>query len=234
MTKPWRWIVFCAVAWVSVVGVKNASTQSPGAEGSSTSPVTQLQCDMQRYKPATGLNAVLQGNSLAVSWTGQDGAELRARYGVDGGTPVVRELAVRKQGGQWVSLGENLRPGVPRRQRYSTILWSARAATDGARAADTRAHGEGKVVRLSRRSALYRWPNTTGRQGRTWRWSWDRGRRRSSRGPRRTWRRWANRRRTEARRHSPRKLVVQDDVLQRKHRWGSARGEVQRSVDGHL
>ena len=110
MTKPWRWIVFCAMACVSVVGIKNASTQSPGAEGSSTSPVTQLQCDMQRYKPATGLNAVLQGNSLAVSWTGQDGAELRARYGVDGGTPVVRELAVRKQGGQWVSLGENLRP----------------------------------------------------------------------------------------------------------------------------
>ena len=110
MTKPWRWIVFCAMACVSVVGVENASTQSPGAEGSSTSPVTQLQCDMQRYKPATGLNAVLQGNSLAVSWTGQDGAELRARYGVDGGTPVVRELAVRKQGGQWVSLGENLRP----------------------------------------------------------------------------------------------------------------------------
>ena len=110
MTKSWRWLVFCAVACVSVVGIENASTQSRGTEGSSTSPVTQLQCDMQGYKPATGLNAVLQGNSLAVSWTGQDGAELRARYGVDGGTPVVRELAVRKQGGQWVSLGENLRP----------------------------------------------------------------------------------------------------------------------------
>ena len=110
MTKSWRWLVFCAVACVSVVGIENASTQSRGSEGSSTSPVTQLQCDMQGYKPATGLNAVLQGNSLAVSWTGQDGAELRARYGVDGGTPVVRELAVRKQGGQWVSLGENLRP----------------------------------------------------------------------------------------------------------------------------
>ena len=110
MTRSWRSLVFCAVACVSVVGIENASTQSRGTEGSSTSPVTQLQCDMQGYKPATGLNAVLQGNSLAVSWTGQDGAELRARYGVDGGIPVVRELAVRKQGGQWVSLGENLKP----------------------------------------------------------------------------------------------------------------------------
>src|SRR5215204_2686962 len=103
MIKPWRWIVFCAAACVSVLCVEFASTQSPGAERSSTSPVIPLQCDMQRYRPATGLNAVLQGNSLAVSWTGQDGAELRARYGVDAGTPVVRELAVRKQGGQWVS-----------------------------------------------------------------------------------------------------------------------------------
>ena len=49
---------------------------------------------MQEYKAATGLNAVLQGNLLVVSWAGQDGAELRARYGVDGGSPVVRDLAV--------------------------------------------------------------------------------------------------------------------------------------------
>src|SRR6187402_682508 len=110
MTKPWRWIVFCSAACVSVLGVEFASTQSPGAQGGSASPAIPLQCDMQGYKPAAGLNAVLQGNSLTVSWAGQDGAELRARYGVDGGNPIVRELAVRKQGGQWVSLGENLRP----------------------------------------------------------------------------------------------------------------------------
>ena len=234
MTKSWRSLVFCAVACVSVVGIENASTQSPGTEGSSTSPVTQLQCDMQGYKPATGLNAVLQGNSLAVSWTGQDGAELRARYGVDGGTPVVRELAVRKQGGQWVSLGENLRP------EYHVVSGIRRFS--GQQGQPLTGLGQLTPERMEkekwfvyRDAPLYiRWPNTTGRPGRTWRWSWDGRRRRSSRGPWRTWRRWANRRRTEAGRHSPRKLVVQDDVLQRQDRWGSARGEVQRSVDGHL
>jgi hypothetical protein len=65
---------------------------------------------MQGYKAATGLNAVLQGNLLAVTWTGQDGAELRARYAIDGGSPVVRDLAVRRQGTQWATLGENLKP----------------------------------------------------------------------------------------------------------------------------
>ncbi len=234
MTKSWRSLVFCAVACVSVVGIENASTQSRGTEGSSTSPVTQLQCDMQGYKPATGLNAVLQGNSLAVSWTGQDGAELRARYGVDGGTPVVRELAVRKQGGQWVSLGENLRP------EYHVVSGIRRFS--GQQGQPLTGLGQLTPERMEKekwfvyRDAPLYIPGPTPPAGRGGRGG-GRGngrRRRSSCGPWRTWRRWANRRRTEARRYSPRKLVVQDDVLQRKHRWGSARGEVQRSVDGYL
>ena len=36
--------------------------------------------------------------------------KLRARYGIDNGQPVVRELAVRKSGGQWAPLGQNLVP----------------------------------------------------------------------------------------------------------------------------
>src|SRR6185369_14331325 len=45
-----------------------------------------------------------------VSWTGQAGSEMRVRYAIDGGQPVVRDLAVRKTGGQWGSLGQNLTP----------------------------------------------------------------------------------------------------------------------------
>ena len=110
MTKHWRRAVFCAVTCVAVPSIDEAFTQSSRGEGSPASSVTQLQCDMQGYKAAAGLNALLQGTSLVVSWTGQDSTELQARYGIEGGTPVVRELAVRKQGGQWVTLGENLRP----------------------------------------------------------------------------------------------------------------------------
>ena len=35
---------------------------------------------------------------------------MRTRYAIDSGTPIVRELAVRKSGGQWVTLGQNLQP----------------------------------------------------------------------------------------------------------------------------
>src|SRR6185369_1237586 len=45
-----------------------------------------------------------------VSWTGQAGSEMRVRYAIDGGQPVVRDLAVRKSGGQWAVLGQNLTP----------------------------------------------------------------------------------------------------------------------------
>jgi hypothetical protein len=65
---------------------------------------------MGQYKAATGLTASMQAGVLTVQWAGGDGAELRTRYSVAGGTPVVRELAVRKTGGSWSTLGENLKP----------------------------------------------------------------------------------------------------------------------------
>jgi hypothetical protein len=69
-----------------------------------------LKCDVGQYKASAGLTAAVEQELLVVSWTGQGGAELRARYAIDGGQPVVRDLAIRKPGGQWVSLGENLVP----------------------------------------------------------------------------------------------------------------------------
>src|SRR6266851_2112899 len=67
-----------------------------------------LSCDLSQYKAAQGLTAVVEQDSLVVSWNGQNGADLRARYGIDRGQPVVRELAVKKAGGSWTTLGKNL------------------------------------------------------------------------------------------------------------------------------
>src|SRR5437667_3891376 len=67
-----------------------------------------LKCDVSQYKATTGLTANVEQDLLAVSWAGQGGAELRARYAIEGGQPVVRELAIRKSGGQWTMLGQNL------------------------------------------------------------------------------------------------------------------------------
>jgi len=68
-----------------------------------------LNCDLAQYKSQTGLTALVQQDALVVSWAGQNGAELRARYAIDGGQPIVRDLAVRK-GGQWSTLGHDLTP----------------------------------------------------------------------------------------------------------------------------
>ena len=86
---------------------RNASTTGGGAAPAAR---PALNCDLKDYTPAAGLTASLQQDLLSVSWTGQDGADVRMRYAIENATPVVRDIAVRKQGGQWATLGENLSP----------------------------------------------------------------------------------------------------------------------------
>ena len=69
-----------------------------------------LNCNLSQYKAAQGLTAAVEQDTLLVSWAGQNGAELRARYAIDSAQPIVRDLAVKKAGGQWTSLGKNLTP----------------------------------------------------------------------------------------------------------------------------
>ncbi len=107
VSKPWRWSVLGALVCSSLVVGARAFTQ--GSAGS-TGAAGALSCDMQGYKAATGLTAVVQGGVIAVTWTGSEGSEVRARYAIDNGTPVVRDLSVRKTGGRWGILGENLKP----------------------------------------------------------------------------------------------------------------------------
>src|ERR1035437_7747923 len=77
-------------ALLSVVFLSLAMASAAFAEG--------LKCDMAQYTGSTGLTA------------GQGGSEVRARYAIENGQPVIRDLAVRKQGGQWATLGQNLAP----------------------------------------------------------------------------------------------------------------------------
>src|SRR5271157_762985 len=68
-----------------------------------------LTCDFQSYKALDGLKADMRSGSLELTWQGERGQTLRATLGVDGGQPVVRELAVEKNG-KWSVLGHNLTP----------------------------------------------------------------------------------------------------------------------------
>ena len=69
-----------------------------------------LNCDLTQYKASTGLTTALDGNVLTVSWNGQGASQLRARFAIDAGTPTIRDLSVRRGGGEWAMLGQNLTP----------------------------------------------------------------------------------------------------------------------------
>src|SRR5437762_5592438 len=75
----------------------------PGTSGA-------LPCDLAQYKAMPGLSAELVDNQLVVGWRGAQDAEFRARYTIANGQPTIRDLAVRKSGGTWAVLGENLTP----------------------------------------------------------------------------------------------------------------------------
>ena len=68
-----------------------------------------LNCNLQSYKAADGLKAEMRSGSLELSWQGERGQMLHAILGVNGGQPVVRELAVQKNG-KWSILGRDLTP----------------------------------------------------------------------------------------------------------------------------
>ncbi len=75
-----------------------------------SSPSTTLNCDLGGYRSLSGLTATVAENQLVVTWRGAREAELRAGFGIDNGHPVVRDLAVRKAGAAWATIGENLKP----------------------------------------------------------------------------------------------------------------------------
>jgi hypothetical protein len=111
VVKAIRLILYsiAAVVTTAVAVVVTPSTTVAHATGAAA-PADALKCDLAQYKASSGLTANLEQDVLVVSWAGQGGSEMRVRYAIDGGQPVVRELAVRKAGGQWGVLGQNLTP----------------------------------------------------------------------------------------------------------------------------
>jgi hypothetical protein len=97
-------------ALVLLAGVTILFVTPAGDHVTPTLAAQSLNCDMSQYKAASGLTAAIEQGALAVTWGGSNGSELRARYAIDNGQPIVRELAVRKSGGQWAPLGQNLTP----------------------------------------------------------------------------------------------------------------------------
>src|SRR6478735_1520080 len=69
-----------------------------------------MACNMSGYKAAAGLSAILATDTLTISWSGDPDQELRLSFGVTSGTPVMRELAIRRGEGVWTTLATNITP----------------------------------------------------------------------------------------------------------------------------
>jgi hypothetical protein len=67
-------------------------------------------CDMTAYHPQPGLEVSSHEGSLNVRWNGEKEQELLATLAIVNGTPTVRELAIRKTGGAWGTVGRDLVP----------------------------------------------------------------------------------------------------------------------------
>ena len=75
-----------------------------------TTHADPLACDLSNYQAAEGLTAEMEDDILTIMWNGSGNASLLVRFAVDAGQPVIREMAVREPGGNWSSLGQNLKP----------------------------------------------------------------------------------------------------------------------------
>ncbi|MGA3234707.1 MAG: hypothetical protein ABSG03_00275 [Bryobacteraceae bacterium] len=70
----------------------------------------QLNCSLAEYRAQPGLTAAVAGDTLTVIWEGDRNQELRLRFEIDGGAPVIEALAARRKGEAWVTLAANAAP----------------------------------------------------------------------------------------------------------------------------
>jgi hypothetical protein len=70
----------------------------------------RLNCSLAEYRAVPGMVAAVAGDTLTITWEGEGNQELRLRLAIDGGTPVIAELAGRGKGEGWVTLAANAEP----------------------------------------------------------------------------------------------------------------------------
>jgi hypothetical protein len=76
----------------------------------SAAAAQEMNCDLAAYHAQNGLTAQARSGALEIAWDGERHEQLRARFTIRGGQPLIEELAARKAGGSWIVLGKNLTP----------------------------------------------------------------------------------------------------------------------------
>lgn len=70
----------------------------------------QATCDRHAYKSVPEINVEQSRESISLVWPGESKEQVRARFAVRDGQPLVSELAARAGSGNWVVLGHDLTP----------------------------------------------------------------------------------------------------------------------------
>ncbi len=99
--------VFVGSAALPLVRSGQSSAQMNTAAAPAADPV---QCSVVDYKETPGLKATASADTLTLTWQGEQKDEVRLQLAIVGGTPTMRDLAVRRGSGQWSTVARNVTP----------------------------------------------------------------------------------------------------------------------------
>lgn len=75
-----------------------------------TAQADPINPDLSAYKVQAGLTAKVEGETLLVTWEGEDETELQLKFAINEGVPSISELMIRPSGGAWRLLAANVTP----------------------------------------------------------------------------------------------------------------------------
>jgi hypothetical protein len=77
---------------------------------STVAAAQSFNCDMKDFKSVAGVTVTANHSAVEIVWPGEKGQQLRARFTLRDGQPLIEELAARASGGAWIELGKDLTP----------------------------------------------------------------------------------------------------------------------------
>lgn len=71
---------------------------------------TTSKFNLKAYEPQEGLIAALKDDVLTVTWDGDPQNEVRVRFTIEGGTPIIEEIAINEMDREWQVLAQDVKP----------------------------------------------------------------------------------------------------------------------------
>src|SRR5581483_45477 len=69
-----------------------------------------VSCNLSDYRAQAGIAAGREGDDLVLTWNGDRDQEVRLRLSIVDGRPILKEIALRRQGAQWQPVATGMSP----------------------------------------------------------------------------------------------------------------------------